>query len=36
MKGRNGSGGRAAGLRKIVKPEVTGSIPGVSHQFRIV
>ena len=27
---------RAAGLYTIVRPEVTGSIPGVSHKFRIV
>ena len=32
---RNGSGGRAAGLYTLVKPEGTGSIPGVSHKFRI-
>ena len=34
----NGSGGRAAGLiyYTLVKPEVIGSIPGVSHKFRIV
>ena len=32
---QNCSGGRAAGLCTLVKPEVTGSIPGVSHKFRI-
>ena len=36
LKWRNGSGGRAAGLYTLVKPEVTGLIPGVSHKFRIV
>ena len=35
---RNSSGGRAAGLIYTYRqlPEVTGSIPGVSHKFRIV
>ena len=32
----NGSGDRAAGLYTLVKLEVTGSIPGVSHKCRIV
>ena len=35
-KWRNGSGGSAAGLYTLVMPEVTGSIPGVSHEFRFV
>ena len=28
--------GRAAGLYTLVKPELTGSIPGLFHKFRIV
>ena len=27
---------RAVGFYRLVKPEVTGSIPGVSQKFRIV
>ena len=33
---RNGFGGRAAGLVHTCQAKVTGSIPGVSHKFRIV
>ena len=28
------SGGRDAGFNSLVKPEVTGSIAGVSHKFK--
>ena len=32
---QNGSGDSAEGLLAFAKLEVTGSIPGVSHKFRI-